>query len=255
MERRLKRVSGITCARTDIAFLEPPERAKYNKERREHAERERLKKEQEKAARQQQILQQKQLASSNVVPIVQPLKKMEMPAEFNGQQQQPQQQQTQSLIYLPNGQCATIPFASISGNIQQQQHPLHHQLLINGSLNTNGNIQGVFSQFNSLNQTIQPQQSNDVSSTVHPSTSSITSTLSTSTTSITTQSSFQNQQQHPLVAISTGTYGQPSLSLATHQQTLLPSSATQMVNQAQAAAAALFQQQQQQQDNVCYFIS
>jgi hypothetical protein len=81
LERRLKRVSGNTCSRTDIAYVESPERSKHNQQRRE---KERLKKEQERAAKQQQQLQQQQKQTNNNnlvgissnVPVVQPLKKV-----------------------------------------------------------------------------------------------------------------------------------------------------------------------------------
>lgn len=249
LERKLKRSTGLTCARTDIAYLESPERSRHNLQRRE---RERFKKEQERAARQQQ--QQKQMTStgigsiSNVVPVVQPLKKMEIPAEFGGHQhQQP------SLVYLPNGQCATLPCASVN----QQQIPLH-PMLLNGSLlhgNNIGSIPGsnpLLSQFNSFASSMQQHQPNDVASTLSvASTSNLPSAYSTlpASTSLTTpqlqQASFQqpHQQQHPLMGLASANQAQHQL--LNNQQALQPSAATPIVNQSPAAAAALFQQQQE----------
>uniref|UniRef100_A0A915LC15 Uncharacterized protein n=1 Tax=Meloidogyne javanica TaxID=6303 RepID=A0A915LC15_MELJA len=238
LERRLKRVSGLTCARTDIAYLESPERARHNLQKRE---RERLKKEQERAAKQQH----KQMNVATI-PVVQPLKKMEMPAEFGGQQHQ----QQPSLVYLPNG--ATIP--CVSGNNQQQQQlaALHHPMILNGTLLPGNNIVNIpgggLSQFNSF---AAPQQSNEVSSTfssVASSTLPNASTTLPASTSLTTPQAFQQpqQQQHPLVAIG-GNHHQ----LINNQQNLQqPSALTPLVNQPPANAAALFhQQQQQQQEN------
>lgn len=249
LERRLKRISGLTCARTDIAYLESPERARHNLQKRE---RERLKKEQERAAKQQH----KQMNVATI-PVVQPLKKMEMPAEFGGQQHQ--QQQQPSLVYLPNG--ATIP--CVSGNNQQQQQQLaalHHPMILNGTLLPGNNIVNIpgggpiLSQFNSF---AAPQQSNEVSSTFSSVASSALPNASTTlpaSTSLTTPQAFQQpqQQQHPLVAIG-GNHHQ----LINNQQNLQqPSALTPLANQPPANAAALFhQQQQQQQENVCYFIN
>lgn len=47
--RKLRRTSGLTCSRTDIAFVEPAERTKHNQQKRE---KERQKKEQEKMNKQ-----------------------------------------------------------------------------------------------------------------------------------------------------------------------------------------------------------
>nr|CAD2156411.1 unnamed protein product [Meloidogyne enterolobii] len=242
LERRLKRISGLTCARTDIAYLESPERARHNLQVRE---RERLKKEQERAAKQQH--KQMNVAS---IPVVQPLKKMEMPAEFGGQQHQ----QQPSLVYLPNG--ATIP--CVSGNNQQQQlAALHHPMILNGTLLPGNNIVNmpgggpILSQFNSF---AAPQQSNEVSSTfssVASSTLPSASTTLPASTSLTTPQAFQQpqQQQHPLVAIG-GNHHQ----LINNQQNLQqPSALTPLVNQTPANAAALLhQQQQQQQENAIF---
>jgi hypothetical protein len=48
LERRLKRATGLICARTDIAYLEPPERRRRIQQTKE---RERQKKEQERLAK------------------------------------------------------------------------------------------------------------------------------------------------------------------------------------------------------------
>jgi hypothetical protein len=169
---------------------------------------------------------------------------MEMPAEFGGQLSS--QQPTQSIVYLPNGQCATIP---IVGNASQQQNSLHHQLLMNGGLlhgNNNANMQGnnpLLSQFNSFNpQTMQQQQqSNDVAAS-HVTTSS---TLPISTSTIPAiqlqQTTPFQQQQHPLVAMAS-VASATNTGQQTSNQTMLPSNVQN--------AAALFQQQQQ--ENVCF---
>jgi hypothetical protein len=56
LERRLKRASGLTCARTDIAYLEPPERRRHIQQTKE---RERQKKEQERLEKLAKTNQQK----------------------------------------------------------------------------------------------------------------------------------------------------------------------------------------------------
>ena len=188
-----------------------------------------------------------------------------MPAEFGSQLSS--QQPTASLVYLPNGQCATaIPCVSVTGT-GQQQHPLHHQLLMNGSLlpgNNIGNMPGgnsIISQFNSFNPTMQ-QQPNEIPSSLSVAStstlSSSSSTLSISTASMATPQTQlqQTQQQHPLVAmgIASVNAGQSSNSVANHQQTMLTPTAAPLMKQSQSAAAALFHQQQQQ-ENVCFLYS